>query len=576
MIKVNFLITLLIIIINANAIGEEVIFRQLNKGEVRSVHEAKSKKFMIATQGKNSTNAGSKMYQLGGNIIDAFTAISFVISVERPQSTGLGGGGFALYLPSKSLKPTSFDFREIAPIRSTSKMYLDKNGNEIKFKSRNGVFSVGIPGLVAGVLKMHKKYGKLPLSQVLKPAIELARKGLIVNPELNYAMKVRKKILYKYPSSRKIFLKQDGSVYKIGEKLFQKDLANTIELISKDGASIFYNGIISKQIYEQSKALGGIITLEDFKKYKVLERPAVQGKFKSYDVFSMGPPSSGGVHILEILNMIENYPIKKWGIQNEKTIHVIAMSMQQAFADRAKFLGDPDFVNVPIKTLTSKSYARKMSKKFSLERYRTAKKVYPGQINIKEHDHTTHFTIADNTGAVISSTQTINGYFGSGVVAEGTGIVLNNEMDDFATKVGASNLFGAIGGKNNLIKPFKRPLSSMSPTIVLKNNKPILALGSPSGTRILTCVAQSIINYIVFGLDLYKSISLTRFHHQWMPDYLRVEESGFNSKTTKALLKMGYKIKYNNLGCKVQAIAFESQMLHGVSDIRGAGFAFGK
>jgi gamma-glutamyltranspeptidase / glutathione hydrolase len=570
----NFKIILFSIILFTNCSGlrNKVIIVPLVPSEVKAEHQSIGDKYMIASQGRFSTTAGKKMFELGGNAVDAAAAISFSISVERPQSTGIGGGGFMLIKTPEMKEPLAIDFREKAPEQAHSKMYLNKQGKVIKNKSLNGIFAVGTPGLVAGVIAAHQKFGKLPLSVVIAPAISLASKGFKVYPELDKALKAKDKVLRKFPSTKKIFFK-GNKVLKLGDLLVQKDLSKTLNAISKFGADGFYKGWVAKKIIKTNKYYGGLMTAADLVKYNVKYRKTIKGKYKDNVIYSMAPPSSGGVHIVQILNIVENDNLGKLGPHHSKAIHLVSSAMQQAFADRARYLGDSDFVDVPIDKLISKKYAKSIRDSIQQD----AKKLKSVKAGVfKEHDETTHFSVADNKGNVVVSTQTINGWFGSGLVAEGTGIVLNNEMDDFATKVGASNLFGAVGGANNLVAPMKRPLSSMSPTIVLRNNKPILALGTPSGTRILTCVTSVVLNYLEHKLSLYDSVAAVRFHHQWSPDEIRVDEPGFSADLIKKLENKGHKINMKNLGCKVQAISYENGFLHGVSDPRGQGMSYGE
>lgn len=543
-------------------------------GFKKSNHVSKSQRTMIATQGKYSTYAGEKMYKLGGNIIDAMAAISFVISVERPQSTGIGGGGFLLFHHKESGKTFAFDFRERAPFKSHKNMYLDKKGNVIPRKSIDGIFAVGTPGLVKGVLEVHKEYGKLPLDTVLEESIKLADEGFPVYPEMVKALKVRQKVLCKYPSSKKIFCPK-GKLLKAGEMLYQKDLAKTLRAIAKKGSNGFYKGSVAKNIVKTSKKYGGLITHRDLRNYKVVSRDPVSGNFKGKKVVSMSPPSSGGTHIIQILNILERYDLKKYGVYHPKSVHLVSSAMEMAFADRAKFLGDTDFVKVPVKGLTSKTYADELANKINMNKAFAMNDIRAGKAWGHEPEHTTHFSIMDAQGNVVVSTQTINGYFGSGLVAEGTGIVLNNEMDDFANKVGAQNLFGAVGGDKNLVAPGKRPLSSMSPTIVFDGDKPVMAVGTPSGTRILTCVMQTILNYFEYDLPLYESVATARYHHQWRPHYIRFDEGGLSSGVKEKLEGMGHKVVEKNLGCRIQAIVKEGSELIGVSDPRGEGKASG-
>lgn len=535
------------------------------------------KRFAVATQGQHSSIAALQMFERGGNAADAFVAASFALSVERPQSTGLGGGGFLLYQGANMTRPISLDFRESAPLAATQDMYLDKNGDVIKDKSINGIHAVAVPGLVAGLLEFHEKYGKLPRAVVMWPAIELAENGFIIYPELEKAIKYRRPELIKDESAKKIFLALDGSPLKSGQRLIQVDLGKTLRQIAATGKSAFYEGEISKGIISTSKKKGGILSATDLKNYSPKYRTPVAGHYRNYDVYSMAPPSSGGTHAIEIMNIVEDLNLRQYGPGHPLSIHYTAEAMKQAFADRSEYMGDPDFEKVPVSLLLSKVYAATVRAKLSPERARPKEEVKPGEVPaMYESDETTHLTIADAEGNVITSTQTINGLFGSAVVAKGTGIVLNNEMDDFATKVGASNLFGAVGGSKNLIAPKKRPLSSMSPTIVTRNQEPIYALGTPSGTRILTCVAQTLLNLLEYDMDLYSSVAAIRYHHQWSPDELRVGPPGLPKDVLESLKTKGHKIDMRPLGCKVQAVGIKDKELTGVSDPRGEGLTLAR
>lgn len=571
-----FISIIFIFLYGCSTFGPEPVYQvELLPGHTRSQHEAYAKKAMVSTQGEASTRAGIKMLQQGGNAIDAAVAVSFALSVERPQSTGIGGGGFMLVHGPNLPEPIAIDFREVAPSRAHRKMFLDPMGNELQRRSVDGVMAGAVPGLVAGLLEVHKLYGKLKLKDVMQPAIDLAKWGFPVYPHLAKAIAYRKDVLEKYPASKKIFFRRDGKPLEQGDLLVQRDLAKTLIAIANEGKKGFYMGWVAKAFVSEQLRLGGLIRHDDLENYVVKFRKPAYGSFKGHDVYSMGPPSSGGVHIIQILNTLEPLNLSGYGFQSPQSVHLISSAFQQAFADRAKYLGDSDFVNVPVEGLTSKEYADEIRKNLSLTQARKLASVEAGQPFAYESDETTHFTLADGEGYVVSSTQTINGWMGSGVIVPGTGILLNNEMDDFATKVGSSNMFGAVGGNNNLIEPYKRPLSSMSPTIVVKDGKFKLALGTPSGTRILTCVAQTLLNYLEFERPLFESIAATRFHHQWSPDEIRIGDPGFSSSTLGHLKKLGHTLNYKNLGCKVQAVAMENGLLHGVSDPRGEGLSLG-
>jgi gamma-glutamyltranspeptidase/glutathione hydrolase len=532
---------------------------------------------MIATQGRTATKAAQKIFDAGGNIIDAAIAASFAISVERPQSTGLGGGGFFLFRQAKTGQIFAIDFRERAPLKSTEKMYLDAQGSVIPHLSTTGVLAAGVPGLVAGLLEIHKKFGSLPLKTLAQPAIELAENGFEVYPHLAEAMEVAQKDLAKYPASKKIFLKSSGEPYKVGELLLQKDLAQTLRLIVHEGSNGFYHGALADRIVKESKARKGILTKQDLSSYEVKWREPLRGTYKGFEVVSFPPPSSGGTHVIEILNILENDSLKSLGFASAEALHLEAAAMQQAFADRAKYMGDADFYKeIPLKGLLSKAYGKSIRQKILTSKARGADEVGAGDAPAYESKETTNFTLMDKEGNVVVSTQTVNGYFGSKVVVPGTGILLNNEMDDFSSKPGSSNIFGAIGGIPNAIQARKTPLSSMSPTIILKDGQPVLALGAPGGTRILTCVAQTIVNYFDFHLSLYESISAIRLHHQWQPDQLDVEAPGPRPADITQLQNFGYQVKVGSVPCSVNAVAREGLLLRGVADPRDIGIARGE
>jgi len=536
-------------------------------------HKAYAKNVMVASQGHHSTRAALSMIKLGGNIYDAFAALSFAISVERPQSTGIGGGGFLIADGPHTNKPFAYDFREVAPLHAHRDMYLDSRGDALKEKSLNGASSVAVPGLVYGVLSIHKKYGKLSRAQVLAPAIKLARSGFKVYPHLAKSIKLRQNVLQKYPASIKIFFK-NGLPLNVGDIIIQNDLAKTLETISIKGIKGFYEGSVANAIVNDIKDHGGIITHRDLTTYKAKLRTPVIRKYNDYELVSMPPPSSGGTHVIQIFNILKPLDLHKYDFQSSYVLHRTATAMQLAFVDRAQYMGDSDFVSVPVDKLISKKYAKKLSKKIK-DKALELKSLKEGFNFPYESSDTTHFTIMDKEGNTITSTQTINFLLGSGMVIKGTGIVMNDEMDDFAAKLGEQNIFGAVGGRKNLIAPKKRPLSSMSPTIVRKDGLPFFALGTPSGTRILTCVAQVAFNFLEHKLDLYDAVAATRIHHQWLPDVLQIGPPFFSKAVREQLKNKGHVLKKKSLGCKVQAITREKERLYGVSDPRGEGLAKG-
>ncbi len=569
----KLILVLLVIVFSCSTFEKKNEFRTVypKKDIPRSQLEVASKGSVVASQGVESSRIGRDIFSRGGNIIDAAVAMSFAISVERPQSTGLGGGGFLLFYEHAKKKTWVIDFREMAPERSHNKMFLKENGEPDSNLSLDGGLAVGVPGLVAGLHEIHQKFGKLSWAEVIAPSIELAEKGFTVDIHFLTSLKEREAILLKNAEAKAVFFNKDGSSPRIRDLIKQSQLASTLRKIQKKGRAGFYSGEIAERIVESVKKNGGIMGFKDLSSYQVKWREPVEGSYHGYKIHSMPPPSSGGTHVIEILQLLEPQNLSQWGVQHPETIHRLATAMQISFADRAKFMGDPDFAKIPVNDLTSKEYAKLRQSLFSEKAYSSS--FLPGVTPWIESSDTTHFTLADKDLNMVTTTQTINGLFGSGVMAEGTGIILNNQMDDFAAKVGASNLFGAIGGDKNLVAPKKRPLSSMSPTIIFKDDMPILALGTPSGTRIISCVAQTLINVLEFNLPLYDAVAATRIHHQWQPEELRVEKPFFISETMKELKKKGHKVDRQKLGCKIQAIGRLGDQWIGVSDPRGQGAA---
>jgi gamma-glutamyltranspeptidase/glutathione hydrolase len=540
----------------------------------RSKYDAKSSHAMVASQGEATSQAALSVLEKGGNIIDAFVTASLMISVERPQSTGIGGGGFLLFYNHAEKKVYAFDFREVAPHLSTSNMYLTNKGLTQPLLSQEGPLAVATPGLIAGLYEIHKRYGRRPWAELFQPAINLARQGFPLYDHLHLALTDRKILLSGDPEAKKTFFMPDGSVPKLGTIIVQENLAKTLEVIAKEGRNGFYRGKIAQSIVKTVRSKRGILTNKDLRNYEMKERVPVFATFKGLKVFSMPPPSSGGIHVIQILKMLEPHHLNTMKPQSTDAIHLTANSMQRAFIDRATYLGDPDFHSVPVNDLLSEEYLARLSKEIKTENALKAHDLKPLPFRY-ESSETTHFSLADQEGNMVASTQTINGWFGSGVVAQGTGIILNNEMDDFAQKVGAQNLFGAVGGNYNLVEPKKRPLSSMSPTILTNEEGPIMALGSPSGTRIITCVAQTILNSIEFNMPLFESVAATRIHQQWQPDQLKIEAPYLSGKVENELKEKGHMIVHEKLGCSVQAIKRDHGQWIGVSDPRGEGLAIG-
>lgn len=529
-------------------------------------HPVYGKNGMVASEQGLATQVGLDILKQGGNAIDAAVAVGFALAVVLPNAGNIGGGGFMVLHDDKTGKDVAIDFREIAPAKASRDMYLDNQGNVIDGKSLFTHDASGVPGTVAGMEYALKKWGTMPLSKVLEPAIKLADKGFIVSDVLAQTLKEEKSTLGKWSSSKAIFFK-NGEPLKSGDLLVQKDLAKSLRLIAKQGAKAFYQGEIATKIAKEMQSHGGTMTLEDLKAYKVVERQPIIGDYRGYKVVTMPPPSSGGVHLIEILNMLEHYPIKEDGVNSAKNIHHMAESMKLAYADRSEYLGDPDFVKIPVTGLTSKAYANELVKTIDDNKARLSSNIKPGKPQPYESDQTTHFSVMDKAGNAVAVTYTLNLNFGSGIVVEGTGILLNNEMDDFSVKPGVPNAFGLVGGAANAIEAKKRPLSSMTPTIVMKNNKPWLVTGSPGGARIITTVLQSVVNTIDHEMNPAEAIITPRVHHQWLPDELRVEE-GISPDTIKLLQDKGHKVVTKAPMGRIQIIQADDSGFYGYSDPR--------
>ena len=521
---------------------------------------------IVATEQALASQVGLDILKQGGNAVDAAVAVGFALAVVLPNAGNLGGGGFMVLHDGETGQNVALDFREIAAARAHRDMYLDAQGKVIDGKSLFTHDAVGVPGTVAGMVHALDKWGSMPLAKAIAPAIKLADQGFVVSEVLASTLAEEKDTLGKWPASRAIFFKQ-GEPLKAGDKLVQKDLANSLRQISKSGAAAFYQGDIGKKISKEMAKHGGSITLQDLKDYKVVERKPILGNYRGYQVVTMPPPSSGGIHLVQILNMLEHYPIKDYGVNSANTIHVMAESMKLAYADRAEYLGDPDFVKIPVTGLISKGYADSLVKGIQMNQARPAAQIKPGQPQPYESDQTTHFSVMDKTGDAVAVTYTLNLNFGTGIVAEGTGILLNNEMDDFSVKPGVPNAFGLVGGSANAIAPKKRPLSSMTPTIVLKNDKPWLVTGSPGGARIITTVLQSIVNTIDHGMNPAEAIVTPRVHHQWLPDELRIED-GISPDTITLLQQKSHKVALKAPMGRVQIIQADESGFYGYSDPR--------
>jgi len=499
-----------------------------------------------------ASRAGVEIMQAGGNAVDAAVATGFALAVVHPQAGNLGGGGFMLIRLADG-RARFVDYREKAPAAATANMYLDAQGNVIDNASLVGYKAIGVPGSVAGMVYAEKEYGKLTLGQVMAPAIKLARDGYPL--AWQDARDLHDKDLAKFADSRRIF-QRDGSYFKQGEILRQPELARTLERIAK-GPDDFYRGAMAHELAASIQKGGGLITAEDLARYEVKEREPIRGSYRGYEIISAPPPSSGGTALLEILNILEGYDLAKSGDRSAASIHLTVEAFRRAFYDRAEFLGDPDFSKIPVAQLIDKKYSAAWRESIDPARASVSKGLkrpaifseleqyasqHPQPAAGREPEHTTHYSVVDSEGGAVAVTTTLNDNFGSRVTAEGLGFLLNDEMDDFAAKQGVPNLYGLIQGPANAIGPGKRPLSAMTPTIVLKDGKLSLVLGSPGGARIITTVANILMGVVDYGMNIQESVNAPRFHHQWMPDQVNVEQ-WFSPDTVNMLEQMGHKVE---------------------------------
>ncbi|WP_068816211.1 gamma-glutamyltransferase [Phormidesmis priestleyi] len=534
---------------------------------------------MVVSAHPLATQAGLSMLQQGGNAVDAAVATTFAISVVEPFSAGLGGGGFLLMYQAKSNEIKALDFRERAPLNATKTMYLDNQGNVRPNASTNGYLAVATPGTIAGLYEVHRKYGRLPWKTVIAPAIQLAETGLPVSWRFVSATKTRLPTLLKNPDAQKIFT-HNGKTYQIGERLVQPELAATLRSVSQNPQD-FYTGTIATAIAADMAANSGLITQKDLQQYRPTWRDPVCGDFRKARVCSMPPPSSGGVHLLQILNIIGDTDLKTLGWHSPDALHLLIESMRIAYADRATYLGDPDFIKVPVKALISPVYAQKRRQEINPQKATPSsqvKAVDPAVLQrlTKESVETSHLTVVDRDRNAVSLTFTVNLGFGAGVVAKGTGIVLNNEMDDFAIAPNTPNAFGLVGGTANAIAPNKIPLSSMTPTIITENGRLRLAVGSPGGSTIITTVLQIVLNVLVYEMDVRKAVAAPRVHHQWLPDRLNVESWGLDTLTIADLKRRGHQIEERPSWGNANAIVvMPDGSLEGAADPRGEGAASG-
>ena len=527
---------------------------------------AESANGMVTTQHFLATKVGEDILNQGGNAFDASIAIGFTLAVVLPRAGNIGGGGFMVIHDSVTDKEYSIDYREKAPKKSSKNMYLKEDGSfNDKQLSTLGYLSSGVPGTVAGLWEVHSKFGSLPWEQLISHAIYYAENGFEITPYLANVLFDYNEKLSSFESTNKIF--QTHYPDFEGKVLIQKDLAKTLRIIAKEGRDGFYKGRIAKKIDNEMKKNGGLISLDDLEAYEAIWREPVRSTYRDTEIITMGPPSSGGVHIIQMLNVLEQYDVIKLQHNSFEYINLLTEVMKYAYADRSKYLGDPDFFEVPISKITDKEYAKKIYSNITIGKSSPPKDILPGSLLDNESHETTHFSVVDKDGNVVSSTYTLNSTFGSGAVIEGTGIIMNNEMDDFSAAPGIPNQFGLLGAEANEISPYKRPLSSMTPTIVMKNDEFFFTTGSPGGSRIISAVLQSILNIIDFDMNLEQTNNARSIHHQWQPDVLQIEFSLEDSIKDK-LLSLNYNVQVIEAATCLQTIMYKDGTYFGYGDFR--------
>ena len=522
---------------------------------------------MVASQHKLATEVGLEILKKGGNAVDAAVAVGFSLAVVLPRAGNLGGGGFMMVHNADKGRTKALNYREMAPAKAYRDMYLDEDGNVNRVSLNADYLASGVPGSVAGMCRALELYGSMPLDEVLAPAIRQAEEGFIVTYDLARVLRALESRIRKWPESAKIFYKENGGFYEAGDVLVQKDLAWTLKQIARGGAKAFYEGEVAERIAEDMAGNGGFITMDDMKSYRVEESDAVRGTYRGYEIVSMPPPSSGGIHVIQMLNILEGFPLAYLGHNSAETLHIMAESMKLAYADRSEHLGDPNFWKVPVKGITSKAYAQELGNRINRWQATPSEQIKPGRPQDYESEETTHFTVVDKDGNVVVNTYTLNFSFGSGIVAKGTGILLNNEMSDFSAKPGVANAFGLLGGEANAVQAGKRPLSSMTPTMVFKDGKPWFATGSPGGSRIITTVLQVILNIIDHGMNVAEATHAPRIHHQWYPEVLYIEK-GIGYDTQQLLRARQHDVQYRNAMGSTQTIMLKDGYIFGSSDPR--------
>ncbi len=529
------------------------------------IHPEVNQNGMVVTQHYLATDVGVKILEDGGNAYDASIAVAFALAVVLPRAGNIGGGGFMVMYDKEANENFSIDYREMAPKLASKDMFLNDDGSVNKKRAREGILSIGVPGTVYGMWEVHKKFGSISWKKLIEPAIQLAEEGFIMSPFMVDALNRRYKKLSNYQNFKDIFY-EDYPV-TLDSRLIQKDLANTLSIIANKGVKGFYEGEIAKKIAKDMKNKNGLISSYDLKNYRPIWRKPIKGNFNKYEIITMGPPSSGGIHIIQMLNILEKFDLKELGHNSASYGALLSEVMKYAYADRSKYLADPDYFEVPVTQLISKRYAEKIYNKIAVNEVTPSSEILPGNLIPHESEDTTHFSIADKFGNVTSNTYTLNSGYGSGVIIEGTGILMNNEMDDFVSAPGVPNQFGLLGGEANKIEPFKRPLSSMTPTIVFEEDEPILATGSPGGSVIITAVLQFLLNTLVFEMEISDATIAPRVHQQWGPDILFLEK-GFDMNAGKEIESYGQKILISGPRTSLESLQIKENLFYGFGDTR--------
>ena len=527
---------------------------------------------MVVSEDRFATLVGLSVLKQGGNAVDAAVAVGFALAVTYPRGGNLGGGGFMLVHMAKTGETVAIDYREKAPLKATRDMFLDGNGEVDVERARRSIYSSGVPGTVAGLSLALEKYGTISLKKALEPAINLAEKGFEVSAQLEESLLKARERMKKSAESMDVFFGNNGEPPGKGEILRQKNLAWSLKEISGKGPGAFYRGAIARKIADYMKRERGLITRRDLESYEPVIREPVRGTYRGCEILSMPPPSSGGVHLIEMLNILEKHPLRQYGHNSPRYAHLLSETMKLAYADRSEHLGDPDFSPVPTEQLVSKQYAERRARLINMKKATPSKYVRPGKPFGRTGGNTTHFTVADRFGNVVSNTYTLNSAYGSGLSVPGTGILLNNEMDDFSAKPGVPNAYGLIGGEKNSIAPGKRMLSSMTPTIVFRDGKFFFATGTPGGSTIITSVLQIILNVIDHEMSIGDATSAPRIHHQWLPDTLYIEK-GAGGKLVEDLRKKGHAVKRVDRIGSTQSVLRSRGVFRGAADPRNPGAA---